>query len=551
MSYSKTVWIDGQAPARNAANLNKQEQGIADAHTLVETAQSGVDANAVDINQLGSDMSSFDGRITNNEDAISSLSAGETPMGAFSPTGGAEYPSSPGVNQSWYISGLSVNGYTYVGGDLVGLKTYSMDKIIYTAGGWSLVSSNSNITVTGSKAGKLNDIGIVGEVGFGVSATNFIPSGWKPLAGFSDSYSPNYGNVEDSHGSVMVFIPKFWFRWNVDNTLDIANVATAGFVLHRAFKDGGAVKNGFFIDKFGCGNVGGVFVSMQGLVPCSTSVDNNPIGNLTVAPSNTYGGLYAAVAGRGVGYNLTAIYQYNALALIAYAQGKTASEPLACAFNDVAPLMPKGNNNNAHGDTNDSSVEFTSSGYSNAALAGSGVDIAKTAHNGQACGVVDLNGNMWEVGAGFIKENATDAIFKVFKESSSLSSLIDDSATTSTGAYDLALYDDLDLTGIIAELPITSKFGNGANQVFEQPVDEISDAYKRTCIGMPFAAGKSVAGTQEFGEDALYENRIASLACLCGGDWDSTSDAGVFAVNLSLSRTHSSYDVGGRASYYV
>lgn len=30
MAYTKTVWVDGQEPAINAANLNKIEQGIAD-----------------------------------------------------------------------------------------------------------------------------------------------------------------------------------------------------------------------------------------------------------------------------------------------------------------------------------------------------------------------------------------------------------------------------------------------------------------------------------------------------------------------------------------
>ena len=33
MSYTPTTWIDGQLPALNDTNLNKIEQGIADAHT--------------------------------------------------------------------------------------------------------------------------------------------------------------------------------------------------------------------------------------------------------------------------------------------------------------------------------------------------------------------------------------------------------------------------------------------------------------------------------------------------------------------------------------
>lgn len=33
MGYTRTTWVDGGAPAINAANLNKIEQGLVDAHT--------------------------------------------------------------------------------------------------------------------------------------------------------------------------------------------------------------------------------------------------------------------------------------------------------------------------------------------------------------------------------------------------------------------------------------------------------------------------------------------------------------------------------------
>ena len=35
MAYTKTEWVNDSKPAINAANLNKIEQGIADAHTIV------------------------------------------------------------------------------------------------------------------------------------------------------------------------------------------------------------------------------------------------------------------------------------------------------------------------------------------------------------------------------------------------------------------------------------------------------------------------------------------------------------------------------------
>ena len=35
MAYTKTKWVNDSEPAINAANLNKIEQGIADAHAIV------------------------------------------------------------------------------------------------------------------------------------------------------------------------------------------------------------------------------------------------------------------------------------------------------------------------------------------------------------------------------------------------------------------------------------------------------------------------------------------------------------------------------------
>lgn len=37
MAYTKTTWVNGTTPAVNATNLNKIEQGIADAHDMLTT----------------------------------------------------------------------------------------------------------------------------------------------------------------------------------------------------------------------------------------------------------------------------------------------------------------------------------------------------------------------------------------------------------------------------------------------------------------------------------------------------------------------------------
>ena len=60
------------------------------------------------------------------------------------------------------------------------------------------------------------NIGKPGTFGFGVGALkdDEIPAGWSAMSGHQDVTSQNYGNYIDPVGSHMVFIPKFWMRWN-------------------------------------------------------------------------------------------------------------------------------------------------------------------------------------------------------------------------------------------------------------------------------------------------------------------------------------------------
>jgi len=393
-------------------------------------------------------------------------------------------------------------------------------------------------------------IGVPGQQGFGVAAIpdEDLPTGWTKMFGHDDITSPNYGNVIDINGSVMVWIPRFYFKIE-GNTVFISDSQDSGYVLHRAFIDGG-IKKGFFVDKYGCGNVAGKFISQKGLDPCSTNSAHNPIGNLNNTPSNNYGGLYTAVKTRGENYLLTSVFIYKALALLAYAHGQ-ASTVANCAFVDVAPKMPKGCLVNALRDVNDSSVTYTASGYSNCGLTGSGNPFAKTTHNGQSSGVADLTGNMWEVASGFIKMNDSDSIFKIAKETTSLAALQNDDTTQGGGgAYDIDLYDDIDLAGVVDGNDGWTYFGNGENQVFGFSTDTNSDTYKKTALGIPLADGLG-SGTDQFGKDGLYRYWRNEMACLVGGHWGYSSLAGVFAMYLNDARTNSHYTVGGRASFYV
>jgi len=294
----------------------------------------------------------------------------------------------------------------------------------------------------------------------------------------------------------------------------------------------------------------GIFASKKGVDPLSTNAAHNPINSLQNTPSNNYGGLYSAVKTAGSKYFLTSIFIYQMLSRLGYTHGKAASSQTACAFMDVNPKMPKGNLNNALADVNDSNVTFTPSGYSNCALTGSGEPFAKTTHNGQDCGVADLTGNMWEVASGFIRTDANG--FLVLKESVDITSIESDSTTQAGGgAYDIDLYDVLDISDLVSANDGWIDLGNGANQVFGMSTDRNSDAYKRTSIGIPLATGVSASGTTEFGNDGIYRYLRNEMACLCGGTWSYSSNAGVFAMHLSHYRTRSYDSTGGRASVFV
>ena len=111
---------------------------------------------------------------------------------------------------------------------------------------------------------KIGNIGIPGTAGFGIGICplNILPSGFSKLSGTTNKYSDNYGNYQYADGSIMVWIPKFYYKIgtgangldvnviNIKGVYDFATRAAAeaqGYALHRAFIDGGVVKDGFFI----------------------------------------------------------------------------------------------------------------------------------------------------------------------------------------------------------------------------------------------------------------------------------------------------------------
>jgi hypothetical protein len=339
----------------------------------------------------------------------------------------------------------------------------------------------------------------------------------------------------------MVFIPKFWYKVS-GNTFLVSKAPATGYVLHEAFR---FASRGFFRDKTQVGNVDGKPLAKIGIAPLSTDPNNNPIGALTGTPANVCAGFVNAMKLRTSDHHCESVFESNALFVLAKAHSAASTNTAVCAYKDVLPFMPKGNNNNALCDVNDSGVQYVSAGnatYPACALTGSGFPFAKTTHNGQACGVADVNGNMWRVNIGLTKLNNTDGIFKILKTT------VNPNTLTATNLHDATLYDDLDLTTLIPSATLGwTRFGNGAEQVFDFVATDMNNVQQRAaCAGIPCATGVSAMGTNEYG-DGLYRYWMTNMLMLVGGAWTASSNAGVGSIFLSATSSAASADAGGCA----
>lgn len=478
---------------------------------------------------------------------------------------------------SWAVSGLSVS-QTY----------YWRVRYRGTNNGVSEWSEPFSFS-TKSTFGGL--IGTQGGQGFGVGEyPHSLPSGFSALSGTGDPASANYGNYQYSDGSIMVFVPLFYYRIGHTsspryatyglNAVDIVGIETfaseaaanaAGYALHRAFKDGGSVKSGFFVDKY--------LASKNGSTSCRSVKDGVPISLTTstsytnsngmVTSEGTCTGILADAVllsrSRGVGtFNVASIFMYDALATLSLAHGQASTSATHCAWYDATNNFPKGCNNGSLADANDSSVTFVTAGDSGTTAkpkTGSGTPFAKTTHNGQACGVADLNGSMYQVMLGVTSPGSSAADTAqvangnayVLKTSIALSSLRAGWNGTNDAwgdATNLATKYDL----ISGFFPWGSTagwvyFGNGSNQVFSGATSGTS--YLRKCCGVQeTTAGASASGTNQFGADGCYQYNVANLFPLASGYLSDAASAGVFSRSWSVSRSLSNTFFGFRAAAY-
>lgn len=198
-------------------------------------------------------------------------------------------------------------------------------------------------------------------------------------------------------------------------TYQTAAAANAdGYALHRAFYDGGKEQKGFFVDKYKASKVangtGYTAASIKGGKPLSSSAAHNPYTDLTGGANYNYSTIDLAHRRDGANGNVNAssifhvksVFQNAALAMLSLAHGQYSQTDTYCAWYNATNNFPKGCNGNAFKDVDDTTVVYNSDGNvaSKSCATGSAQAFSKTTHNGQASGVADLNGGMYEVSIG-------------------------------------------------------------------------------------------------------------------------------------------------------
>ncbi len=455
-------------------------------------------------------------------------------------------------------SGLAAPDYLYPDNDIYGYLLDDASEILL-----------SDPPFTAVYGAGLNDIGIAGAAGFGVGICPNVPAGFIPIAGCTDPYSDGYGNYAYSDNSVMVWVPAFYYKWGDGtnglgvNVIDVkaysayADVATAnaaGYALHRAFYDGGSIQAGFFIDKYQASNNGGVASSIKMGNPLSSNSAHNPFSGLTGTPTNAYHGAIVAAKTRGAQFFPTSRFIHAAMAMLSYAHAQASSSTTYCAWYGSTTNYPKGNNNNALRDTNDTSMIWVSDGYSNAGKTGSagfgggsGNLFAKSTHNGQNCGVADLNGNMWEINLGLTSDGTNIYVMNTAVAMKSVTSG-NTLATDAWGATGIAaLYTSLGSTYQSLAASNSAKNYGSASQVLSAATS--GNDWNAAGAGVPLSAG--TGGSNAFGSDGLWDYRPNEMCPLSGGAWADGSLAGVWALFLNHVRGSSAVYVGFRSGMYL
>lgn len=410
------------------------------------------------------------------------------------------------------------------------------------------------LLLAGSRSGATATIGEAGGMGFGVGCYPGDPSdltamGLTPMPGYDDPSHANYGNYQHTNGSVMVFVPAFCYRIgnaaapsysrDKENALEIRDAALGeggGWILHRAFIDGGVQKTGFFFDKYICSkdSTGKLAISVKNgdnISLCSSYVNSSSMPDCV-------GQIYDAITlsrARGANYSLTTAFQWSAISMLSLAHGQAATSAQFCGWYDASHVKnyPKGNNNSLK-DIDESSVTWTanSGGYSSLGKTGSGTPFNKTTHNGQLCGITDVNGSQWQVVLGWGNPSAKQILLA--KETVRMHDFTKDNRNNA-GMFDV----------VNIAIPDVTNFKFGANAFYS----DASGTGRAACGVLPKTNTNS--GLNLFGNDYGYLNYGSDRVLYVAGHFVGGSGAGVWYRYGNLNWTLDDNRYGFRAAGYA
>lgn len=413
----------------------------------------------------------------------------------------------------------------------------------------------------------INQIGVPGTLGFGVGICpeDLNDIGISPMDGTDNINSENYGNYTvDVDGSVMVWIPAFWYKWgtgsnglglneidikNFDEYVDEPTANADGFAIHRAFYDGGTIKEGVFVDKYMCSK------HPTNTIPSSLKY-GNPLNSAAgnSASFSTLGltnRLWAAVDAsklRGTEFFCTSRFIYSAIAMLSYAHGMAATTTEFCGWYGVTNNYPKGVTITSGTDTQDATIQSYAGEYSYQRKSGSVYPLNKNTHNGQDSGVFDIKGNLYEVSPGISYESSQ---FRVLKASVAMKTVTGGTtlATDLWGATGVAaLYDDASNTFGALEAQNAWRYFDNSVQVFSEDVNGLN--WQLTGIGAPLAGALKVANDNIY-SGGIHSSRTNLCCALTGGSWADGASAGLYCLYLYYARTNSVNSIGFRLSAYV
>ena len=425
-----------------------------------------------------------------------------------------------------------------------------------------------------------------GTKGFSVAPTDqpFALLGLAEMTGTKDPASDNYGNYIHANGSIVCWLPKTFYRVGHpdsprfatygENALDMTDVFeteaeanASGYALPRCFINGGKEQPGVFVDKYMNSKDGNsASKSVFGGVPISlATTDGFTVSNGMTGCTGILADAVVLSKARGERWNATSAFIYAYLALVSVAQAQAATSTADVAWYDPTGVKnyPKGCNNNALSDVNDTSVVYASaedSGDVNKPKTGATANFAKTTHNGSNNGVADLNGGMFEVTIGITNFGssatastaiANDSIY-VLKHSTDIATLTAGwNGATDVWGNAANLGNKYDV--VTSPHPLGSStgvvfWGNSTNAVLQNDLNGVN---RDICGFIPKnSAATGATGANLFGNDYLEKNNRQNMVSLACGSWYYSTLAGVFSRHFNSSRSTRSQRYVFRASAY-